>query len=253
MELHVLWPNYLPNSNTEYLFNLIEEVNGRFKDRIPVWQFFIDSPEHFSHFFNKVLQHALDKTLSFIHQTAIVTFLDNCFNSLEIELVRQEVAKLCSLPIWINLLPSRREELLDGNLKVKKYWLKTEKKIQTLDSTEFERIDFNRRFLWRLLQHFKRVIDFIDDESKDVDINAVAFCERFLLLLIDLEAQLITRRFFNALLISSHAITHLYLSQFISAEHGTLVCELLTLLKFYCRFEIDDLSGMPLTMSEVIS
>lgn len=41
-----------------------------------------------------------------------------------------------------------------------------EQKFKKLPIEEYEQIDFNRRFLWRLLQRLKRTVDFIDDESK---------------------------------------------------------------------------------------
>lgn len=94
--------------------------------------------------------------------------------------------------------------------------------------------------------------------------NAVTYCERFLMLLIDLEAQLNTRfyfstkifklffrRFFNALLLSSNIIIHCQLSQFITTEHGSMFCDLLIMLKFYARFEIDDVTGLALTNVQV--
>lgn len=59
------------------------------------------------------------------------------------------------------------------------------------------------------------------------------------------------RRFVNSLIFASHVIVHCHLSNFITAEYGSLFCELLSMLKFYARFEIDDVSGMPLTNAEV--
>lgn len=41
-----------------------------------------------------------------------------------------------------------------------------EQKLQQLPPEEFEKIDFSRRLLWRLLQKLKQTVDFIDDESK---------------------------------------------------------------------------------------
>lgn len=72
---------------------------------------------------------------------------------------------------------------------------------------------------------------------------AVHYCERALELMIDLEAQLPTRRFFNALLDASHVITHCTLSALIRREEGALFCELLQMLRFYARFEIDEVTG----------
>ena len=47
--------------------------------------------------------------------------------------------------------------------------------------------------------------------SGAVDEDAVTYCERFLELVTDLEAQLPTRRFFNTLLDSCNFVVHLYI------------------------------------------
>jgi hypothetical protein len=58
--------------------------------------------------------------------------------------------------------------LLDQNPKLKKLWGKMEQKLKQLPEEEFKKLDFNRRFLWRLLQKLIQVVDFIDDESKGI-------------------------------------------------------------------------------------
>ncbi|KAL3124777.1 hypothetical protein niasHT_001614 [Heterodera trifolii] len=253
LELHNAWPQYSPADKvlpTRFL-QIIRLINNKFKERLPAWQIIEQHPQHFSHFFMQILQMALDEKLPFVHQIEIITFLCNCFNSLEVDLVCREAGKLCSMPIWINLIKRQRDFLLEQNPKMKKIWTKMEQKFAKLPSDDFDALDFNRRFLWRLLQRLKRTVDFIDDERQKADIDAVSYCERLVSLFIDLEAQLTTRRFFNALLRSSHAITHCLLSQFILSEHGSLFCELVTLLRFYVRFEIDDVNGQQLTAAEV--
>lgn len=41
-----------------------------------------------------------------------------------------------------------------------------EKKMNKMEKNELDTMDFNRKFLWKLLQLFKRVVDFVDDETK---------------------------------------------------------------------------------------
>uniref|UniRef100_A0A914HES8 Intron-binding protein aquarius n=1 Tax=Globodera rostochiensis TaxID=31243 RepID=A0A914HES8_GLORO len=253
LELHTVWPEYAPADKIPLatLLQIIRLINSRFRERLPAWQIIMKHPQHFPDFFTRVLHLAIDEQLPFAHQIEIVAFLSNCFNSLEVDLVCQEAGKLCSMPIWINLIPKQRDFLLGQNSKMKKFWTKIEQKFGNLPAEELNKLDFSRRFLWRLLQRLKRTVDFIDDESQKADIDAVGYCERLVSLFIDLEAQLTTRRFFNALLHSSHAIVHCLLSQFLLAEHGSLFCELVILLKFYARFEIDDVNGQQLTAAEV--
>nr|CAD2122801.1 unnamed protein product [Meloidogyne enterolobii] len=251
-ELHIAWPNYTPEKQQQSsLLPLVLMINEKLRERLPAWEIISLNSQHFPEFFEKILKMICDENLGYSVQIHLITFLNYCFNSLEVDFVRQEVGKLCSLPILVNLLPSKRNSLFEKNPKLKKYWVKMEQKFQQLPPEEFEKIDFSRRLLWRLLQRLKRTVDFIDDESKDLEIDVVTYCERLLSFLIDLEAQLTTRRFFNSLLHSSHILTHCCLSQFIRSEHGSLFCELFSMLKFYARFEIDELSGQQLLQAEV--
>ena len=41
--------------------------------------------------------------LSFKEQTCILIFLNHCFNSLEVDLIRDQVQRLVSLSIWVCL------------------------------------------------------------------------------------------------------------------------------------------------------
>ncbi len=118
--------------------------------------------------------------------------------------------------------------------------------------------------------------------------DAVSFCERFLELVTDLEAQLPTRRFFNTLLSDMHFLVcgpyspplapcceslspslppslppspslslsllkvRCYISSLAKREpEGHLFKQLLERLKFYSGFEINDQTGSPLTDHEM--
>ena len=69
----------------------------------PLPQPFVATPEHFGAFFDQVARTCLER-VSFREMTALLVFLDHCFNSMEVELVRQQVQRLVSLPMWICLL-----------------------------------------------------------------------------------------------------------------------------------------------------
>lgn len=51
---------------------------------------------------------------------------------------------------------------------------------------------------------------------------------------------------------SSHLIAYCTLSSLITSEVGSLFCQLVSMLRFYQRFEIDDINGEALSASEVI-
>lgn len=87
----------------------------------------------------------------------------------------------------------------------------------------------------------------------EIDVDLLHYCERFLELLIDLEAQLLTRRFFSSLLDDSHAIVYSRLSSLSKRHDGKLFRQLLDMLQFYAGFEINDFTGEPLTDQEMTS
>ena len=68
----------------------------------------------------------------------------------------------------------------------------------------------------------------------------VTYCERFVELMVDLEALLPTRRFFNVLLDDSHLVVKCSISNLCQRPEGRLFSQLLEMLKFYAKFEIND-------------
>uniref|UniRef100_A0AC34QAF5 Intron-binding protein aquarius N-terminal domain-containing protein n=1 Tax=Panagrolaimus sp. JU765 TaxID=591449 RepID=A0AC34QAF5_9BILA len=194
----------------------------------------------------------LSKSQNFIEQNAILTFLVNCVNSVEVDLVRKEIVKLSSLNILANLFPSQRLAILSKSQKLFKYWNKLETKFSQLPAEEQEPIIFNRTVLWKLLQKFLKVLAFVDDPNTEFEPEAVKYLERFLEFSIDMISLLTTRRFFNQLIIFSHLLVRAAQSDLIKTEVGALFCKLITRLKFYVRFEIDDVNGVALTENEMI-
>ena len=85
----------------------------------------------------------------------------------------------------------------------------------------------------------------------DVPEEKIHFCERFLELLIDLEAQLPTRRFFNILVDDSHIVVRSRLSPLAQRKEGHLFKQLLDMLQFYAGFEISDQLGEALSDREM--
>lgn len=82
--------------------------------------------------------------------------------------------------------------------------------------------------------------------------DKIAYCERFLELLIDLEAQLPTRRYFNTLVEDHQIVTICKLSNLVANKNtGTLFAQLLDILAFYVGFEINGHTGLALTKEEM--
>ncbi|OTF73724.1 intron-binding protein aquarius-like protein [Euroglyphus maynei] len=84
--------------------------------------------------------------------------------------------------------------------------------------------------------------------------DLVRFSERFIEFLIDIESLLPTRRFFNAIIDDLHVITVSRLSILAQRpKEGRLFNQLLDILRFYVKFEIDDVTGEALTDAQISS
>ncbi|XP_055884455.1 RNA helicase aquarius-like [Biomphalaria glabrata] len=248
-----LWPNYKKGQATsQHVMSIAAVINEKFRERVPAWEAFKESPEEFPNLFRHVLDLCLSTSkLTYRETTVLLIFLIHCFNSLEVDLIRERVQKLVSLPIWMNLLPGRRETLFKSNPKYKKFYNAIKKRDAKLDSEEMETVQFERNFLARLIENFFFILDSITFKGT-VDQNKVNYCERFLELLIDIEAQLPTRRFVNALIDDRHVVVRCKLSQLIHRPEGKLFGQLLDMLESYAQFEIDEITGEAFTMHDRI-
>ena len=174
---------------------------------------------------------------------------------MEVGLIRDEVQKLMSLSMWASLLPQRRETELKKIPKWRKYWkaiMKSDAK-DTSDESKAEK-EFVRHFMRRLIDKYFEVLRAIDTKTDDEDISQeVEFCEYFLMLMIDLEALLPTRRFFDTVLDDSKLVVVSAVSSLatrMGETEGKLFVKLLGQLKFYTRFEISNETGEELTQQE---
>ncbi|XP_072391042.1 RNA helicase aquarius isoform X1 [Diabrotica undecimpunctata] len=240
-----LWPNYSPTASYSHMLSIIIMVNEKFRERVQVWQAFSKNSEYFPDFFQQVLKACFEDELliNIREQTALLVFLNHCFNSMEEAICRDQVKRLVSLSMWISLQPGRREYEFKKYPKWKKYW----RAIQRKDKPEqLEKLTWERTFLHKLMLKFMEILDSISDDGICPS-DKVHYCERFLELITDLEALLPTRRFFNTVLDDCHLVVHCQLSALARRSEGHLFNQLLDMLKFYSRFEISDESGDPLT------
>lgn len=243
-----LWPNFdAATSSFEHVMSIVFMCNEKFRERVNAWNSFEKNPTQFSGFFQKVLNYCLadDEFTPIVakQQTALILFLNHCFNSMEVELCRNQTKKLISLGMWQCLQPNRREAELAAIPQWKKFW----KRLQKKDKPEQkEQCEFERLFLQRLMVKFMRILEAIPEEG-EVAADTVRYCERFLELIIDLEALLPTRRFFNTVLDDCHLVVRCVLAPLVRRPDGQLFSQLLDTLKFYSRFEINDETGDALT------
>lgn len=159
-----LWPNYTSNASYAHMLSIVNMVNEKFRERVQVWQAFRKNPEHFGEFFQQVLRALLEDELliNLREQTALLVFLNHCFNSMEEALCRDQIKRLVSLSMWISLQPARREYEFKKYPKWRKYW----KAIQKKDKPEeLDKVNWERTFLHKLMLKFMDTLDTITEEG----------------------------------------------------------------------------------------
>ncbi|XP_045466067.1 RNA helicase aquarius [Harmonia axyridis] len=240
-----LWPNYKPGASYGHMLSIVIMVNEKFRERVQVWQAFRKHSLYFPELFRQVMNGCFedDLTLNIKEKTALLVFLNHCFNSMEESICRDQVKRLVSLSMWVSLQEQRRELEFKRFPRWKKYWRAIQKKDKTED---LENLNWERTFLHKLMLKFMDVLDSISDAEINIK-DKVHYCERFLELMIDLESLLPTRRFFNTVLDDCHLVVRCQLSTLIKKPEGRLFSQLLDTLKFYSKFEINDETGDPLT------
>lgn len=257
-----LWPNYSPETSClEYVLSIVTMVNQKFRERVAAWQAFKNKPQHFPEFFRNVTRIMINEkdSVNWNERAALLVFFTHCVNSIETDLIREQVQKYMSLSIWTSLTETRRNEEFKAVPKLKKFWNALQKKDAKLDAAALQQATFERTFMYNLITDFFNVTKLVPlpDQVPRLDRKlqlVVKYCERFLELLIDIEALLPTRRFFNALLDDTRVIVNCRKCN-VSQRHdeGKLFNQLLEMLVFYARFEIDDQAGEALTDQEMIA
>eukprot|EP00795_Rhopilema_esculentum_P003100 gene3100-1391_t len=254
-----LWPNFDEQKSSKgHVMSICMMVNEKFREKVPMWEAFKSDPANFPGLIRRVMKLNIDDTgeISIKEQTIALIFLTHCFNSLEVDLIREEIQKLISLRIWSCILPGRLEQELKIFPKYRKFWNLMKKKESQMDEAALKRVNEEKQFLSDLIKLFFKILDTVPalgsaDEvaewlrrwtanplgsarvgSFDKDIKA--YCERFVELIIDLLSMLPTRRFVNVLLDDHHLV-------------------LVDALNFYSRFEINEHTGTALTDHEMSS
>lgn len=246
-----LWPLYSDESSDHHALLIALLINIKRLEHLPVWSIFIDRPDEFGEFFRRVTHLSIDQSVSTKVRTRLLCFLIGAYQSLDSGLVRKECAPLVSIGIWQNLHSDQvREKLLAKNTQLQKAWRSSQKKLQAADAGGQARLRFERSWLYTL------VLDFLD---KVYDVGAPAderqeklrYCERVLELLCDLQSQLPTRRYVNALLQDLNVLPVIKISPlYVSGDEAAVIREMYGLLEHYHYFPIDDQSGKQLTRAE---
>ncbi|KAG0314080.1 hypothetical protein BGZ99_008372 [Dissophora globulifera] len=247
-----LWPHYEPGqSPTIHVLSIVLMVNEKFRSRVEPWGSFEEAPEHFPAFFEEVLRLCLQESenVDLRMKRYLLLFIINSFQSLENALIRTECMRLVSLSTWHALVsPAKREVEFKEYPQLLKFWKHLEKKFDAMDSTQQQKAIFERTWLNEMMKGFVQILETIENDESD----KIAYCERFMEFLIDLEAQLPTRRYFNTLIEDHQIVAICKLSDLANNKNsGTLFSQLLEILAFYTGFEINSQTGLALTKEEM--
>ncbi|XP_003371810.1 conserved hypothetical protein, partial [Trichinella spiralis] len=225
-----LWPNFDVNTATvEHVMSILVMANEKIRECVPLWPIFFTREKEFEKFFTRVLEMSLDdELLTIAEQLHVIIFLNHCFTSV-----------------------AAREQCLNENMKLKKYWKYSQKQFDKLDEESKRKTLFYWRYICDLIKKFLKILHSIPPEDEQCDLNSIRYCERFLEMLIDMESLLPIRRFLNVVLLESRILCHGALSTLVKRQDGGLFTELLSTLKRCVYFEIDDLTGESLTQKDM--
>ena len=253
-----LWPNFdfaVHRQNDYYLMSIVLMINEKFRENIDVWNHFKEDVTKFSQFFTAITRLSLSDQLNIKEKVCLLLFFIKTFGSLEVDLVRKELAKYIAPSIWLNLSDERREKEISKMPKLRKLFKQLKDKDAKLSATELEQANFERSFLLNYIRQLFQLLDRIPPvgepfESDDKKFHLI-FCERFIEFLIDLDSVSIIRRLFNAILDDNHVLIICKSSNLSRRPEGRLFNQMLDILQFYLRFEIDTITNEELSLQEI--
>jgi intron-binding protein aquarius len=188
----------------------------------------------------------LDKTLSPVIRTHLLSFIIGSFQSLDCGIVRKECAPLVSISIWHNISSEKkRDQKLDHSVQLKKAWRAAAKRYDAAEDSVKPRLRFERSWLFTL------ILDFLSQiYNEKIKTDSIRYCERFIEFLSDLQSQLPTRRYVNTLLQDLNMLSAIRMSPAFNDEDNGLLRDLYALLKHYSNFSIDDHTGVQHSRTE---
>jgi len=190
---NVLWPSFSESSKNEVILSILKIINYKISQKVNIWDFFSKEEKIFINLFDKVTNLNIQE-LSPSDRFIYVSFLINCFQSLEIGYISKLCSKLINLPIWLRLSKETMKESLLLHSKYIKNW----KKVSQFASEIY--ITKECFFIHNLLDNFLQIL-----EKDQLENNSnFLFYEKFMEFLIDLLSQLHYRKFLLPLLKDRH-------------------------------------------------
>uniref|UniRef100_A0AAF5HZ24 Protein-tyrosine-phosphatase n=1 Tax=Strongyloides stercoralis TaxID=6248 RepID=A0AAF5HZ24_STRER len=250
-----LWMSFNEKTYShEYLMLIVIIFTEKYKSRSDVWKCVKDYPDNFNFFFKCILKRLLEhgETKNLFKKVYLIGLLDAFMQSLEIEVIKENVVPVCNILMLSNISKKQRDVYFGNNIKIRKFYNKSVFDFEKKSDEEKEEAKFYFNFYWELLKRFCNILkDFEENDYTEESIYRLKYMEKCLEFFIDIESQLTTRRFFNCLLKASHLIAFCQLSELITTDVGTNFSKLVGKLIYYSNFEIDEIYGKSLTLSEV--
>ncbi|KAJ1923298.1 hypothetical protein IWQ60_005960 [Tieghemiomyces parasiticus] len=283
-----LWPHYPTAGDVApaHTLSVVQIINEKFRQRVTdPWAFLspasegsssataaegsgttVDpTPGRLSHFFSQIVQllsppRWADQDTK--RRSVLLGFLVYAFQSLENPAVRLECMRLVSVAMWHHVEPKARDAEFSAAPTLKKVWRHLAKKYAQAPPERQEQLALDRSVIAHLMDDFlaRLAPAAAVPDSEAVSAPALislsdtdrAYAERFLEFLIDLEAQLPTRRYVHLLLQDRQVITYSRRSAAYADTTAATVAfrRLVDMLEFYLDFDIDNHTGVPLNEAE---
>ncbi|CAK7201249.1 hypothetical protein SEUCBS139899_003952 [Sporothrix eucalyptigena] len=241
-----LWPGYSEDASDHHVLLIVLITSAKRREHLETWGLFADRPLDFASFFRRTLTMSLDPDFSLTVRAHILSFIIHAFQSLDCAIVRKECAPLVSIATWHNIADdAKRDELLDQTSHLRKAWRAAAKRFDAADDEVKARLRFDRSWLYTLVLDFIGVL-FSEAGGRE----AVIYCERFVEFLSDLQSQLPTRRYVNALLQDLYVLPALAVSPVYNDEDNNLLRDVTALFAHYTYFSVDDQTGAQLSETE---
>jgi intron-binding protein aquarius len=171
-------------------------LNEKYRQETITWESYFKTEEEFKSFLKQVL--SLYESLTRIEKFIYLEFLMNIYESLEVDVIRKNLLKLVSLPLWMNMKEKTIKE--NGNERVVKMIEKMKKE------GKYEK--YEKDFFMMMINDYKTVI-----RKESFEEYEICFSERFLKFLIDLISKLPTRKYLQLVLIKKNIFVHSKLSK----------------------------------------
>ncbi|OAG08022.1 uncharacterized protein CC84DRAFT_1194383 [Paraphaeosphaeria sporulosa] len=244
-----LWPAFSDDASNYHALLVALMVNVKRRENLPSWEHFTTKPAEFSSFFRRILSMTVDRSQPIKIRTQLLSFVIGAFQSLDSGLVRKECAPLVNIAIWQNLhSDAARERQFEHHQMLRKAWRAAHKRFDAADEALQARLRFERSWLYTL------ILDFLDrlynsTTRQEIQDN-LAYCERFVELLTDLQSQLPTRRYVNTLIKDLNLLPAIRLAPMYTDEENGLFRDLFNLLSHFTYFPIEDQTGRQLSKLE---